>query len=107
TARSWGALGGGRFRGVERSREAFHLAIVPRPLPEMRTLDACRTMSSDDAAGVIVADHLIDEEISDDRRLALDAEDLRNMCDATGTVTQTLRMDDHIDRLTDHLSNCF
>ena len=63
-------------------------------------------MPSQQTAGGIFADDVIEEEILSDDHFAFHAEHFGDVCDPARTVAQAGRLDDHVDRRDDHVADC-
>src|SRR5208282_230378 len=81
------------------------VAIVARALPEPRPPDAGRAMPPDDLAIGVLAENFVDEQILHRHDVALGAEHLGDMRDATRAVAQTRRLYDDVDRRNDHVAD--
>src|SRR5688500_978692 len=79
--------------GVKRGGEPSLLAIVAGAVPERRPADAGGAVPADDAAGRILAQHVVDEQVLRDDHVALHAEHFGDVGDAAGAVAQARRLD--------------
>src|ERR1051325_696074 len=72
----------GDLGGVERRAEALLVAEVFRAFPELRAADAGRAVAADEPAVLVLAHHLVDENVLGDDDVAFHAHHLGDVRDA-------------------------